>query len=219
MLALPVQSAGAIFLDAWAFPGNINSQGRTELHYLRQLLEKCDLCSGVRRESCQSNPPPCFQGVACQDTREGVRCGHCPRGYVGDGRTCTPGTTCEEKPCFPGVQCYDTVEGFRCGSCPAGLVGDGRQCKAPRGCDSNPCHRGCTITPAILAKCWKRENTMSKQLTLLKEKRLRKRNKHFPCGALCDNSGRPKIVWPAVELRAITLGDQGLCGLQWSFVR
>nr|CAD7204481.1 unnamed protein product [Timema douglasi] len=74
---------------------------RTEIHYLRQLLEKCDICSGVRRESCQSNPPPCFQGVACQDTREGVRCGHCPRGYVGDGRTCTPGTTCEEKPCFP----------------------------------------------------------------------------------------------------------------------
>nr|CAD7463155.1 unnamed protein product [Timema tahoe] len=73
---------------------------RTEIHHLRQLLEQCDLCSGIRRESCQSNPPPCFQGVACQDTREGVRCGHCPRGYVGDGRTCTPGTTCEEKPCF-----------------------------------------------------------------------------------------------------------------------
>nr|CAD7413991.1 unnamed protein product [Timema poppensis] len=117
---------------------------RTEIHYLRQLLEKCDICSAkhipkfvsscppaavnqtqavtptcvwfstvrpglavfisgeITRESCQSNPPPCFQGVACQDTREGVRCGHCPRGYVGDGRTCTPGTTCEEKPCFPG---------------------------------------------------------------------------------------------------------------------
>nr|CAD7430094.1 unnamed protein product [Timema monikensis] len=76
---------------------------RTDIHYLRQLLEQCDLCSGVRRESCQSNPPPCFQGVACQDTREGVRCGHCPRGYVGDGRTCTPGTTCEENPCFSGA--------------------------------------------------------------------------------------------------------------------
>ncbi|CAG2058618.1 unnamed protein product [Timema podura] len=76
---------------------------RTEIQHLRQLLEQCDLCSGIRRESCQSNPPPCFQGVACQDTREGVRCGHCPRGYVGDGRTCTPGTTCEEKPCFSGT--------------------------------------------------------------------------------------------------------------------
>nr|CAD7413993.1 unnamed protein product [Timema poppensis] len=41
-----------------------------------------------------------------------------------------------------------------------------------------------------------------------------------PCsGASCDNSGRPEIVWPAVEFSAITPGDQRLCALQWSLTR
>lgn len=39
-------------------------------------------------------------GVSCYDTETGTRCGHCPRGYVGDGRHCKPGQTCDDKPCF-----------------------------------------------------------------------------------------------------------------------
>ena len=33
----------------------------------------------------------------------GFRCGPCPKGFIGDGRTCTPGLTCADRPCFPGT--------------------------------------------------------------------------------------------------------------------
>ncbi|XP_049787190.1 cartilage oligomeric matrix protein [Schistocerca cancellata] len=117
---------------------------RTEIQYLRSLLEHCDICqrSAKLRETCASNPQACFPGVQCYDTEEGVRCGRCPSGYVGDGRSCKPGVTCDQNPCYPGVQCVDTVEGFRCGSCPRGFTGDGQRCKPRGSCDSNPCHPG-----------------------------------------------------------------------------
>lgn len=39
-------------------------------------------------------------GVTCYDAPTGMRCGHCPRGYVGDGRSCKPGHVCADRPCF-----------------------------------------------------------------------------------------------------------------------
>ncbi|KAL0278394.1 UNVERIFIED_CONTAM: hypothetical protein PYX00_000225 [Menopon gallinae] len=120
---------------------------RGEIRFLRSLLERCDICAigggaSQVRSGCQSHPPPCFHGVECRDTVDGPQCGRCPRGYVGDGRTCKPGITCEEQPCYPGVRCYDTVEGFRCGPCPSGTTGDGQRCRPRGGCERNPCYPG-----------------------------------------------------------------------------
>lgn len=39
--------------------------------------------------------------MSCHDTSTGMRCGRCPSGYVGDGITCKPGKTCDDRPCFP----------------------------------------------------------------------------------------------------------------------
>ncbi|BES90302.1 thrombospondin 2 3 4 5 [Nesidiocoris tenuis] len=117
---------------------------RSETNSLRQLLEQCDICKPeeTSRQTCRSNPPPCFPGVECQDMEDGPRCGRCPSGYVGDGARCKPGITCDRRPCYPGVRCYDTVEGFQCGPCPAGFTGDGVRCKARSGCDKKPCSPG-----------------------------------------------------------------------------
>ena len=121
-------------------------------------------CSGKpKKETCASTPPPCFPGVNCMETADGVRCGPCPRGYIGNGRTCRPGISCADRPCFPGnfynifnsphfivytdfklegVRCVDTENGAQCGPCPAGYVGDGQRCRPDNACKSNPCFSG-----------------------------------------------------------------------------
>lgn len=93
-------------------------------------------------------PPPCYPGAQCQDTEQGPRCGSCPRGYVGDGRHCKPGLTCQDRPCFHNVRCFDTVEGFQCGPCPSSHTGDGRNCKPRNGCEQNPCYPGVQCAPS-----------------------------------------------------------------------
>lgn len=99
-------------------------QQRNEIAYLRQLIENCAGCkehSAPLRDTCASHSPcypgkfsdhpkevallyikliPLSIGVSCYDTETGTRCGHCPRGYVGDGKKCKPGVTCDDKPCF-----------------------------------------------------------------------------------------------------------------------
>lgn len=83
----------------------INSQ-RSEIQYLRSLLENCAGCKEQPQQlrvGCQYENP-CYPGVTCHDTSTGPRCGHCPRGYVGDGKHCKVGVTCEDRPCFRLVQ-------------------------------------------------------------------------------------------------------------------
>lgn len=117
---------------------------RQETRHLRDALENCEACKPGKppRETC--SPSPCFPGVNCMETPDGVRCGTCPRGYIGNGRTCRPGISCADRPCFPGVRCTDTENGAQCGPCPPGFVGDGKTCRPDNACKSNPCFAGVT---------------------------------------------------------------------------
>ncbi|XP_037081699.1 cartilage oligomeric matrix protein-like isoform X2 [Pollicipes pollicipes] len=115
-------------------------QQRSETAKIRQVLENCEACRPSGKETC--NPSPCFPGVQCVEDRDGVRCGPCPRGYIGDGRTCRQGLTCADRPCFNGVRCYDTANGAKCGPCPTGMTGDGRDCQPINACDRQPCFQG-----------------------------------------------------------------------------
>lgn len=69
-------------------------------------------------------------GVRCVDMVDGYRCGPCPLGQTGDGRTCTYVNACDPNPCYPGVQCgnINSEPFFRCGPCPPGLTGNGEKC-------------------------------------------------------------------------------------------
>lgn len=80
---------------------DVGKQGN-EIQYLKHLMENCAAChepTQPPRETCE-NANPCFQGVQCYDSHNEIRCGHCPRGYVGDGRSCKPGYTCADRPCY-----------------------------------------------------------------------------------------------------------------------
>lgn len=112
---------------------------------MRRLIEECELCKQpkpITRPTCATHPPSCAAGVHCHDTPDGPRCGPCPRGYIGDGYTCRPGRTCQDRPCFQGVECRDTEHGARCGPCPPGYEGNGEQCRRRNLCDQNPCYPG-----------------------------------------------------------------------------
>ncbi|KAK2179168.1 hypothetical protein NP493_505g01035 [Ridgeia piscesae] len=105
---------------------------------------------GSRRRGCDDNP--CFPGVECRDTVEGVRCGACPPGYTGDGtREGCRRSQCQDTPCYPGVPCRDTPSGPSCGPCPPGMTGDGsrRGCRRTT-CADVTCFPGvqCELTPS-----------------------------------------------------------------------
>ncbi|KAH8251380.1 hypothetical protein KR032_010245 [Drosophila birchii] len=122
---------------------------RQEIAYLRMLLENCAGCKNplsgdnqLRLEPDCRSANPCHPGVECLDSASGPRCGHCPLGFIGDGKTCKPGVTCAHLVCYPGVQCHETVNGAQCDSCPAGYEGDGRTCSLRNPCLDTPCPSG-----------------------------------------------------------------------------
>lgn len=53
-----------------------------EINHLRRLIENCAGCretTPIVRENCD-NLNPCFEGVQCHESANGVRCGRCPTG-------------------------------------------------------------------------------------------------------------------------------------------
>lgn len=55
-----------------------------EINHLRRLIENCAGCretAPIIKENCD-NSNPCYDGVQCYDTSNGVRCGRCPSGTL-----------------------------------------------------------------------------------------------------------------------------------------
>ncbi|KAM7409619.1 hypothetical protein PAMA_001213 [Pampus argenteus] len=95
-----------------------------EIIFLKNTVMECEACGmgGIQiRPSCLPNP--CHPGVKCMETPQGIKCGPCPDGMVGNGTHCTDVDECTVIPCHMGVRCINTSPGFRCGSCPAGYTG------------------------------------------------------------------------------------------------
>lgn len=75
------------------------SYQNAEIKHIQSLIENCGACQAVVVDNCL-NANPCFAGVKCHDTSNGMTCGKCPRGFKGDGRTCIRVETCDSHPCF-----------------------------------------------------------------------------------------------------------------------
>ncbi|XP_077299488.1 cartilage oligomeric matrix protein-like [Arctopsyche grandis] len=118
------------------------SSQRKDIQNLRSTLDNCVGCKEPTQSRITCASGYCYPGVQCQDSAEGPRCGTCPRGYIGDGRSCRPGVACVDRPCFAGVRCYDTVEGAQCGPCPNRYDGDGRNCTRKSTCQQGSCFPG-----------------------------------------------------------------------------
>uniref|UniRef100_A0A8C5A4K4 Si:ch211-43f4.1 n=1 Tax=Gadus morhua TaxID=8049 RepID=A0A8C5A4K4_GADMO len=92
------------------------------------------------RPSCVPNP--CHPGVQCMETPQGVKCGPCPDGMVGNGTHCTD--VDEVRPPQTRVQGSAPFGSYRCGPCIRDYIGDQKRgCRPERACGNgqpNPCH-------------------------------------------------------------------------------
>ena len=85
-------------------------------------------------DECSLPNPPCSKDplVTCVNTPGSFTCGHCPRGYSGNGYYCTDVDECAVNnggcSLSPRVACTNTRGSRHCGTCPAGYSGDGVTC-------------------------------------------------------------------------------------------
>ncbi|XP_022792613.1 uncharacterized protein LOC111331710 [Stylophora pistillata] len=85
----------------------------------------CQTCFNPEDCPCLSNGT-CFPGVSCLNVGVGQsKCGPCPKGYEGDGRTCTDINECTKaSPCYESDKCENLVPGYQCNACPEGYRGN-----------------------------------------------------------------------------------------------
>ncbi|XP_077965864.1 cartilage oligomeric matrix protein-like [Styela clava] len=74
---------------------------RVSQKMLKALLQ-CKACE--LEDDCDLSNP-CFTGVECTDVDGGVKCGRCPEGYMGDGRTCKFIEDCSVGQAGNGIHC------------------------------------------------------------------------------------------------------------------
>ncbi|XP_039272110.2 cartilage oligomeric matrix protein-like [Styela clava] len=71
---------------------------------MTQAILECKACGIDRKDDCDLSNP-CFTGVECTNVERGVKCGPCPEGYMGDGKTCTFIKECPVGQAGNGIHC------------------------------------------------------------------------------------------------------------------
>ncbi|XP_059225289.1 cubilin homolog [Stomoxys calcitrans] len=103
------------------------------------------LACDVDIDECEASRNPCHN--ECINLPGSFKCGPCPPGYTGNGKTCIDIDECASNNggcnLMPKVRCINTEGSHFCGKCPPGWIGDGRSCElAPSSsCDEEKiCH-------------------------------------------------------------------------------
>ncbi|XP_033647128.1 neurogenic locus notch homolog protein 1-like isoform X1 [Asterias rubens] len=135
----------------------INTVGSYECQCNQGFVGDGKRCVPIDRTVCADTP--CFDGVRCFDIPLNLnnidldsativklyRCGSCPAGFEGDGKTCTDKNECEDnrQRCNINADCINTPGSYKC-KCKEGFAGDGLVCVPldPRTCAEQPCFIG-----------------------------------------------------------------------------
>ncbi len=135
----------------------MNTQGSYECQCNQGFVGDGKRCVTLDRTVCADTP--CSDGVRCIDVPLNLnnidfdsativrlyRCGSCPAGFEGDGKTCTDKNECEDNKqrCNINANCINNPGSYRC-QCKTGFAGDGLVCVPldPRTCAEQPCFIG-----------------------------------------------------------------------------